>query len=150
MQPFTTTIDGGENQPNLATHHICHGEFAFNFDLDGKVMVRKNLADFPATKDCPAFPHEDPIVIYSEPGGAGTRRADFFDNEAHVIAYTAGFSLERKTSTFSSGVVASALRCRLTYTKEGTDRLAIKFEIAPPGKPDALLTDSDAIAHHKN
>jgi hypothetical protein len=127
-------------QPNLTAHHICHGEFAFHFNVDGKVIERQNRADYPATKDCPAFPHEDLTVIYSEPGGADTRRAIFFDNEADVIAYTAGFSLERKTSTFLGGVVVSAPRYGLTYTKERTDPPSIKFEIAPPGKPNAIPT----------
>ena len=82
------------------------------------------------------------ILIYSEPGGAGTRRDNFFDSEGNVIAYPAGFSPERKTFTFLSGVVASAPRYLLTYMKEGTDRLSIKFEIAPPGKPNPFAPTS--------
>ena len=31
------------------------GEFSFHKDLDGKVVVRKNYAEYPATKDRPAF-----------------------------------------------------------------------------------------------
>ena len=103
-------------------------------------MVRKNRADYPATKDRAAFPHEDLMVIYLDPGGAGTLRAIFFDNEGPLIAYATGFSPERRIFTSLSGVVASAPRCRLAYTKVGTDRLAIKFEIAPPGKPNAIST----------
>ena len=113
-------------------------------------MMRKNRADYPATKDRPAFSHEDLMVIYLEPGGAGTRRAIYFDNEGHVIEYAAEFSAERKTFTFLSGAVPSSPRYRLTYTKEGTDRVSIKFEIAPPGKPDGFSTYVEAVAHRKN
>ena len=125
------------------------GEFAFYFDLDGEVLVRKNRADYPATKDRPAFSHEDLMVIYSEPNGAGTRRAIYFDNEGHVIEYAVEFSAERATFTFVSEAVASAPRYRLTYKKEETDRVAVKFEIAPPGKPDVFSTYIEAVAHRK-
>ena len=125
------------------------GEFAFYFDLDGKVMVRKNRADYPASKECPAFSHEDLMVIYSEPNGAGTRRAIYFDNEGHVIEYAVEFSAERGTFTFVSEAVASAPRYRLTYTKGETDQVSVKFEVAPPGKPDAFSTHVQAVAHRK-
>ena len=126
------------------------GEFAFYFDLDGKVMVRKSRADFPATKDRPAFSHEDLMVIYLQPGESASRRAIYFDNESHVIEYTVEFSAERGTFTFLNEAVPSAPRQRLTYTREGADRVSIKFEIAPPDKPDAFSTHVEGSAHRKN
>jgi len=126
------------------------GEFSFYFDLDGKVMVRKSRADFPATKDRPAFSHEDLMVIYLQPGKSASRRAIYFDNEDHVIEYTAEFSAERGTFTFLSEAAPSAPRQRLTYTREGTDRVSIKFAIAPPDKPDAFSTHVEGSAHRKN
>jgi hypothetical protein len=126
------------------------GEFAFYFELDGKVMVRKSRMDFPATKDRPAFSHEDLMVIYLQPGESASRRAIYFDNEDHVIEYTAEFSAERGTFTFLSEAAPSTSRQRLTYTREGADRLSIKFEIAPPGKPEAFSTHVEGSAHRKN
>jgi hypothetical protein len=112
-------------------------------------MVRKNRADYPATKDRPAFSHEDLLVIYPEPNGAGPRRAIYFDNEGHVIEYAVEFSVERGTFTFVSEAVASAPRYRLTYTKGETDQVSVKFEVAPPGKPDVFSTYIEAVAHRK-
>ena len=126
------------------------GEFAFYFDLDGKVMVRKSRADFPATKDRPAFSHEDLMVIYLQPGESASRRAIYFDNENHVIEYTAEFSAERGCFTFLSEAAPSAPRQRLTYTREGADRVSIKFEIAPPDKPEVFTTHIEGSAHRKN
>jgi hypothetical protein len=48
--------------------------------------------------------------------------------------------------TFVSDVIANLARYRLTYTKAGPDLLAIRFEIAPPGKPDAFKTYLEAKA----
>ena len=48
-----------------------------------------------------------------------------------------------------SEAVASAPRYRLTYKKEETDQVSVKFEIAPPGKPDAFSTHVEGSAHRK-
>src|SRR5689334_13849574 len=46
------------------------GGFSFQYELDGKVLVRKNRAEYPKTKDRPAASHEDLMIIYHEsPGG---------------------------------------------------------------------------------
>jgi hypothetical protein len=39
---------------------------------------------------------------------------------------------------FVSEASADAPRYRLTYVRAGSDELNLKFEIAPPGKPDAF------------
>src|ERR1700730_12988350 len=48
------------------------GSVSFSFlpDQDGKILVRKNRADYPASKDRPAFSHTDLMVVYKEKGGA--------------------------------------------------------------------------------
>jgi hypothetical protein len=137
-------VDVG-GQPGQGT-----GEFAFYFELDGKVMVRKSRTDFPDTKDRPAFSHEDLMVIYLQPGESRSRRAFYIDNEDHVIEYTAEYSAERKTYTFVSEAIPSAPRQRLTYTREDASHISIKFEIAPPDKPDAFATHVEGSAHRKN
>lgn len=136
------TAEGG-GQPGQGS-----GAFSFNFDLQGKVLVRKNRADYAATKDRPAFSHEDLMVIYPEPGGLGTR-AIYFDNEGHVIHYAARFADDRNTLVFLSDPVPSAPTFRLTYTKGKNRTLTIKFEIAPPGKPDLFSTYVEGVARQK-
>jgi hypothetical protein len=79
------------------------------------------------------------MVIY--PGARGEpTKAIYFDNEGHVINYTAAFSKEERTLTFISDAAAPGPRFRLSYTPKGPDSVRIKFEIAPPGQPDAFKT----------
>ncbi len=134
------TAEGG-GQPGQAT-----GTFSFNFDLQGRILVRVNRANYPASNNHPAFSHEDLMVIYSEPGGA-TVRAIYFDNEGHVIHYTAEFSRDQKTLTFLSDPAPSTPRFRLIYSKGTGGTLKLKFEIAPPGKPESFSTYVEGVAH---
>jgi hypothetical protein len=62
------------------------------------------------------------------------------DCEAHVINYAVTLSDDEGTLTFLSDSLPAAPRFRLSYTKSGGDSMAIKFEIAPPGKPESLKT----------
>jgi hypothetical protein len=118
------------------------GGFSFLPDQDGKILIRKNYANYPAAQDRPAFSHTDLMIVYKEPGEA-KMRAIYFDMEDHVIHYEVepapdGNSVQFVSETF-----------RLTYRKTGLDSLALKFEIAPPGKPGAYATYIDATAHRK-
>lgn len=116
------------------------GGFSFLPDQDGKILIRKNRADYPATKDHPAFSHTDLMIVYEESGEAKLR-AIYFDMEDHVIHYAIEPSADGNSVQFVSE------NFRLTYRKAGPDRLALKFEIAPPGKPGAYATYIDATAH---
>ena len=42
------------------------GGFSFQPDLHGKILVRKSRAEYPATKDRPAFEHDDLMIVYRE------------------------------------------------------------------------------------
>lgn len=42
------------------------GEFSFSFDLQDKVLVRKSFAEYPATKEKPAYRHDDMMIIYKD------------------------------------------------------------------------------------
>lgn len=121
------------------------GGFSFQYDLQGKVLVRKNHADYPRTKDRPAYSHEDLMVIYKE-SGAAAFRADYFDNEGHVIHYAISITPDHSSVEFVSNPAAAAPRFRFTYKRTGQDTLGIKFEIAPPGKPEAFAPYIDAKA----
>jgi len=122
------------------------GSFSFQPDLQGKVLVRKNRAEYPATKDRAAFVHDDLMVVYRDTPEAAAR-AIYFDSEGHTIRYEVQAPPDGREVVFVSGPEPSAPRYRLTYTRVDRDRLKIKFEIAPPGKPEQFATYIEASAH---
>jgi hypothetical protein len=133
----------GSGQPGEGT-----GSSSFAFDLGGKILVRRNRADYPATKERPAVSHEDLLVIYQASEGPPAR-AIYFDNEGHVIQYRAQFSEDQKVLTFLSDPAPSTPRFRLTYTKGGNGTLAVKFEIATPAQPDTFSTYAEGVVRRK-
>lgn len=92
------------------------GACSFTFDLQRKVLIRKSYAESSSSR------HEDLMVIYFENG----LKAIYFDNEDHIIHYTVESSQD--------SVRFLNEQYRLTYRKNG-DKLAMDFDIAPPGKP---------------
>jgi hypothetical protein len=124
------------------------GSFSFAFDLQERILVRRSRLDFPATPERPAFAHEDLLIVYPE-SGAAPNRAVYFDSEGHVIPYAATFSEQGKVLTFLSDVSPQAPRQRLTYVQNADGTLKVKFEIAPPGKPEVFVTHVEGVAHRK-
>jgi hypothetical protein len=122
------------------------GGFTFSFDLQNTVLVRKNFVTYPATKDRPAFRHDDLMIVFQE---NGKTRATYFDNEQHVINYSVTISSDSNSVVFVSDAVPSTPRFRLTNAKSGTDKIAITFEIAPPGKPESFSRYIEASARRK-
>ena len=96
----------------------------------------------------PAAKHEDLLIVYRGAGGKHTK-AIYFDNEDHVIQYTVTLSDDKKSLVFLSDPDPSAPRFRLTYTKDKDESLRIKFEFAPPGKPDEFKTYAEGSARKK-
>jgi hypothetical protein len=133
--------EGGGNVPGQG-----EGGSKFYFDLQDRILVRTNYSVFPATKDRLAFTHNDLMIIYQE---SGATRADYFDNEGHVIHYTAEFSKDQDILTFTSEIKPSEPRFRLTYLKEPGNKLRLKFEFAPPGKPEAFAMYIEAVMKKK-
>jgi hypothetical protein len=113
------------------------GGFAFAREAGGKILVRRNHADYPATKERPAFHHEDLMVVFPE---GGALKADYFDNEGHVIHYA--IAAEGEAACFLSE--GPGPRFRLGYRKSGPDTVAITFEIAAPGKDFAPYIQAKA------
>lgn len=141
-QPFLGTWEGvGSGAPGQGG-----GEFSFAPELQGAVLVRHSYAAYPATKDKPAYRHDDLMVVY--PDGK-TMRADYWDNEEHVIRYTAELSDSGRKLVFVSDTAQPGPRYRLTYVKTGDDTLKLTFEIAPPGAPDKFSTYIEAAARRK-
>jgi len=136
-------VGEGGGQPGQGS-----GGFSFLPDLQGHILVRKNHAAYPPTKDRPAFTHDDLMVVYRDTEDAPPR-AVYFDSEGHVIHYLVTVSSDHKTIEFASEAFPSTPRYRLTYVMTGSDALTLKFEIAPPGKPDSFSTYIEAKAKRK-
>lgn len=131
---------GGGGQPGRGT-----GAFSFRSELNGTVLVRKSYAEYPATKDRPAFRHDDLMYMYHDPLDKSVK-AIYFDNEGHVINYRVSVSADRQSVVCVSDAVESAPRYRLTYLKKGPKSVTLTFEIAPPGKPDSFTRYIEAAA----
>jgi len=128
-----------DKQPDGAT-----GGFTLEPAVRGRVLVRKNRADYPASKDRPASHHEDLMVVFHE---GGTTRADYFDNEGHVIHYTV--TIRDGGAHFVSDPTPGAPRFRLSYGWSSPGPVVITFEIAPPDSPDAFKPYIRATARRK-
>lgn len=115
------------------------GSFTFRPELDGRILLRANYADYPATAERPAFSHQDLMVVYRNAGDPRLR-AIYFDSEGHVIQYAVTASADGDTVQFLSDVSPAAPTYRLTYTRKGPDTLAVTFDIAPAGAPDQFAT----------
>ena len=135
-------VGEGAGKPGEGT-----GGFTFERQLDGNVLVRRNKADYPAQGGRPAFSHEDLMIVFPDPGSKRTR-AVYFDNEGHVINYTAEFSNGGQTLVLLSDEVPSTPRFRLTYTRMGEGTVEIAFEMAPPGQ-QAFTPYTKGQAHRK-
>ena len=117
------------------------GSFSFTPDLQGKILLRRNFAEYPQANGKPAYRHDDLMIIYHD-GAAHDLRAIYFDNEEHIIHYV--IKPSGNTAVFLSEGPQDAPRFRLTYTSAGPDRLKVKFEIAPPGKDFATYIEAGA------
>jgi hypothetical protein len=58
-------------------------------------------------------------------------------------------SAAQKSVVFVSPPSTQGPRFRLTYTLTSDQNVAIKFEMASPGKPDTFSPYIEAIAHRK-
>jgi hypothetical protein len=136
-------VGEGSGQPGQGT-----GEFSFTLDLQGKLLVRRNRVEYPARAARPASSHEDLMVIYRGAEGKRTR-AIYFDNEDHIIHYTVTFSDDKQALTFLSDTMPSEPRFRLSYARGKSETVSVKFEVAPPGKPDGFKTYVEGTARRK-
>lgn len=121
------------------------GGFTFALELQGRVLVRNNRTEFPARQGRPAAIHDDLLVVYQEKDGI---KAVYWDNEGHVIHYAVSFAPD-KSLVFVSGKMPGAPCQRLSYRNLGNDGLGIRFEIAPPDKPDEFKVYLDGTARKK-
>jgi hypothetical protein len=136
-------VGEGSGQPGAGT-----GAFSFTPDVQGRVLLRRSFAEYPAAGGKPAARHDDLMVVYH--GETGELRAIYFDSEGHVIRY-AGIETAGAVVFVSDGK-PDEIRYRLTYTATGIatgtatgkDNLKLQFEIAAPGKEFATYLEASA------
>jgi len=134
----------GKGQPGQASA----GGFSFTFDLQKRLLVRRSFSEFPATKDTPALRHDDLMIVFQDETGRGAR-AVYFDNEGHVIHYAVALSDGGGTVTFVGDANAPGPRFRFVYRKQGDGSVALQFDIALPGKPEAFSKYVEGTARRK-
>jgi len=117
----------GGGKPGDATS----GSFSFTPELDGKILVRKNRAEYPATNGRPAFKHEDLMVVFRGPNGT---KANYYDSEGHVISYDVSIAEDGKMITFASDASAPGPKFRIVYTAQTDGSIKGSFDMAAPGK----------------
>jgi hypothetical protein len=110
------------------------GTTTFERQLANKVVVRRNHADYPATKDRAATTHDDLMIIYAD--ADGQIRADYYDSEGHIIHYAA--ETADGQAIFTSDPAPGVGRFRLTYKLSYAGIVSGEFEGAPPAEPDAF------------
>jgi hypothetical protein len=127
------------------TGEPAQGEGGFSFlpDQGGRILIRKNYANYAGTKDKAAYSHTDLTIVYQESGEAKLR-AIYFDNEGHTIHYTVAPAADGNSVQFLSEASTSEPRYRLTYRKIGDDQVSLRFEIAPPGKEFSTYIEAKA------
>lgn len=109
------------------------GRYTFVSELDGHILARHATSDVnckaPSTFDCA---HSDLLYVFEDAPGSGLK-ADYFDNEGHVIHY------DVTTPTPTSAVFLSAPgpgpQFRLTYELAG-GVMTGKFQMHMPGQGD--------------
>lgn len=128
LKPFEFLIgewsSAGGGQPGAGT-----GIARFARSLQDRVILRTSYSEYPATDGKPASRHDDLMVIYAVPGVGA--RADFYDNEGHVIHYVV-HSPEPGCTIFLSETAETGPRFRLSYKLEASGVLKGEFAIAPP------------------
>jgi hypothetical protein len=132
LQPLSFLVGSweasGAGQPGSGV-----GTFVFSWSLQDRVMVRNSFAEYAATGATPASRHDDLMIIYAGSNGV---RADYFDNEGHVIRYSVRPSANQ--AVFTSDVVAGEPRFRIRYTRTADGGLEGEFEIAAPDAPETF------------
>ncbi len=118
------------------------GSFSLKEDLGGKILVRKNYTEYPATKDRPATIHNDLMVVYTDFSGTPSK-AIYFDNEGHTINYT--FHATEKSIVFISEKIPHVPVFRLTYEMIDATTLNIRFEMSEDGNTFMIYTAGKCI-----
>lgn len=134
LQPFAFLVGewpaSGSGQPGAGT-----GSSVFSRGLQDRVILRKSYAEYPPASGKPASRHDDLMILYAGPGGGV--RADYYDNEGHIIRYVVQ-SPAAGQAVFLSEAASGEPKFRLSYRLDADGILKGEFAIAPPGAADAF------------
>jgi hypothetical protein len=119
------------------------GGFSFKTQVQGRVIVRTNYANYPASGGKPASRHDDLMVIAAE---GDSLHADYFDSEGHVIRYVVQ-SPKAGEALFVSAAKPNEPRYRLRYSLRADGALEGHFDVAAPGAPDLFAPYLTWTAH---
>lgn len=123
-------VGEGSNEQNQGS-----GYASFEPDLQNKVWVRHNHAEYPGANGHPAQVHDDLMIIYFDPSTSHTR-AFYCDSEGHIINYTASFSTDGKKLIFVGDRTGPGPQYRLTYDVIAPDQMTVELDMAQPAAPD--------------
>jgi hypothetical protein len=118
----------GNGQPGKG-----EGNFSFQTDLDGNILVRKNHTVFPQTSNSKAVVHDDLLIVYQGANGS-PQEAIYFDNEGNTIKYKVSFTANSVVLT--SDIEKNAPRFRLSYVTTDSKTVTVNFEMASPQTPE--------------
>ena len=114
------------------------GAFSLQTDLGGKILVRNNHSEYPATKDKPTIIHDDLMIVYLDNAGQ-PRKAIYFDNENHTINYAIAYL--DKSIILTSNKVQNMPMFRLTYVSLDKETITVKFEMSRDGDTFQMYTE---------
>jgi hypothetical protein len=125
--------------------------FTLTPELQGKALVRKNHAEYPAANGRPAIVHDDLMIVYRVPSAIGkvAIKAFYSDSEDHAIDYNVSLTPDKKRIVFLSEEHAGAPHYRLTYEDVQPGTVKVLFEIAPPDKPGQFTKYVEATVHRR-
>jgi hypothetical protein len=108
------------------------GGFSFAFDLGGKILVRRNRADYaPKAGEKTGLSHQDLLTMYQLLGETQCK-AFYIDNEGHEIRYLVTFPKEG-LAVFESDSSQKGPRYRLEHQLNADHSMTVTFSMAMPG-----------------
>ena len=102
------------------------GSFTVAPDLSTRVLIRRGF-----NTSAGGALHEDLMVIYPEATGF---RADYWDNESHVLHYHVYPQPQAKQVVMESNPLPDGTTFRLSYRALDDNSLEVHFDLAPAGK----------------
>jgi hypothetical protein len=114
------------------------GWFSLMPDLNGKILVRKNHSEYPATADKPGIIHDDLMVVSLDNAGHPDK-AVYFDNEGHTINYSVAYA--GPAIVLTSGKSPQAPYFRLTYVPLDSVTVNVRFEMSRDGEKYSTYTE---------
>ncbi len=121
------------------------GTFSFSKELGGTILVRRDHTEVPSSAGHEVAPHDILMIVYQDREQG--LQAVYFDNEGNNATLKVLFATAGQSVQFSNEASSEHAGLRLTYTSQPTGKLAIKFEMEPPGSTNAFATVAQGLAH---